>query len=258
MRGLVGPRGEHEFRAPRSAAAEGPAGARHRHIEVSWEARVGASAARRARGPLGLGHRAGCCGPGSCRRGSARGCVDRPELVAARFEQGLEGRLVAVVAGAGYGKTTLLAQALQSDRPHLWCGARATRASAIRARCSRTSRRASGSAVPGLRHAPAARRLRGGGRHRALQRGRRDGVGRLRARRSTTSTCCRRRRSTAWACWWTTCRPTRTWPSPAGLGPAVLAGAPAGPPGPRDRGGPPGVRPRRDRRARALPGRGAR
>src|SRR5438067_823419 len=43
------------------------------------------------------------------------GCVMRPRLVDAVLG-GLEGRLVAVVAGAGYGKTTLLAQALAADR----------------------------------------------------------------------------------------------------------------------------------------------
>lgn len=49
------------------------------------------------------------------------GCVARPALVAA-VDEGLRGRLVAVVAGAGYGKSTLLAQALAaSEVPWVWC-----------------------------------------------------------------------------------------------------------------------------------------
>src|SRR5205085_5439113 len=48
------------------------------------------------------------------------GCVRRPRLVEAVLT-GLEGPLVAVVAGAGYGKTTLLAQVLAEDaRPWAW------------------------------------------------------------------------------------------------------------------------------------------
>ena len=52
--------------------------------------------------------------------------VPRPELVA-RVHRGLEGRLLAIVAGAGYGKTTLLVQALEtSPLPWVWvsCDAR--------------------------------------------------------------------------------------------------------------------------------------
>lgn len=52
--------------------------------------------------------------------------VARPELVA-RLQRGLEGRLTALVAGAGYGKTTLLVQALEaSPMPSVWlsCDAR--------------------------------------------------------------------------------------------------------------------------------------
>ena len=46
--------------------------------------------------------------------------VPRPELVA-RANRGLEGRLLAIVAGAGYGKTTLLVQALEgSPLPWVW------------------------------------------------------------------------------------------------------------------------------------------
>ena len=46
--------------------------------------------------------------------------VARPELVA-RVHLGLEGRLTALVAGAGYGKTTLLVQALESSpMPSVW------------------------------------------------------------------------------------------------------------------------------------------
>ena len=49
------------------------------------------------------------------------GCVDRPALVA-KARDGLHGRLLAVVAGAGYGKTTLLVQALaNTDLPAAWC-----------------------------------------------------------------------------------------------------------------------------------------
>lgn len=49
------------------------------------------------------------------------GCVPRPALVRA-VRDGLRGRLVAVVAGAGYGKSTLLAQALaESELPWVWC-----------------------------------------------------------------------------------------------------------------------------------------
>ena len=46
--------------------------------------------------------------------------VPRPELVA-RVHRGLEGRLLAIVAGAGYGKTTLLVQALETSAlPWVW------------------------------------------------------------------------------------------------------------------------------------------
>jgi LuxR family maltose regulon positive regulatory protein len=46
--------------------------------------------------------------------------VPRPELVS-RVNRGLEGRLLAIVAGAGYGKTTLLVQALESSPlPWVW------------------------------------------------------------------------------------------------------------------------------------------
>jgi len=49
------------------------------------------------------------------------GCVPREQLVTA-VEEGLRGRLVAVVAGAGYGKTTLLVLALErSESPWVWC-----------------------------------------------------------------------------------------------------------------------------------------
>lgn len=49
------------------------------------------------------------------------GCVDRPGLVQAVL-RGTDERLVAVVAGAGYGKTVLLAQALSaSPLPWVWC-----------------------------------------------------------------------------------------------------------------------------------------
>jgi ATP/maltotriose-dependent transcriptional regulator MalT len=49
------------------------------------------------------------------------GCVARPRLAEA-VRRGLEGRLVAVVAGAGYGKTTLLAQVIADEpRPWAWC-----------------------------------------------------------------------------------------------------------------------------------------
>jgi DNA-binding SARP family transcriptional activator len=48
-------------------------------------------------------------------------CLPRDRLVA-EVVNGLRGRLVAVVAGAGYGKTTLLAQALaESELPWVWC-----------------------------------------------------------------------------------------------------------------------------------------
>ena len=48
-------------------------------------------------------------------------CLPRPEL-AAQIVERLDGRLVVVVAGAGYGKTTLLTQALpQLSRPWVWC-----------------------------------------------------------------------------------------------------------------------------------------
>ncbi len=46
--------------------------------------------------------------------------VPRPDLVE-RVHRGLEGRLTAIVAGAGYGKTTLLVQALEaSPMPSVW------------------------------------------------------------------------------------------------------------------------------------------
>lgn len=49
------------------------------------------------------------------------GCVDRPGLVQAVL-RGNDERLVAVVAGAGYGKTVLLVQALRaSPLPWVWC-----------------------------------------------------------------------------------------------------------------------------------------
>jgi len=48
------------------------------------------------------------------------GAVARPELVA-RVHLGLQGRLTALVAGAGYGKTTLLVQALEEwPMPSVW------------------------------------------------------------------------------------------------------------------------------------------
>ena len=117
MRGLVGPRREHEFRPLGALPLKGlqePVTA----YEVSWDASERGGPARPR-------------SSGSATAGVLRtrllpprlppGCVDRPELVAT-LQQGLEGRLVAVVAGAGYGKTTLLAQALQStDRIWVWC-----------------------------------------------------------------------------------------------------------------------------------------
>jgi DNA-binding SARP family transcriptional activator len=54
------------------------------------------------------------------------GCLLRPHLVG-RVQRGIGGRLVALVAGAGYGKTTLLVQALESlPLPRVWlsCDAR--------------------------------------------------------------------------------------------------------------------------------------
>ena len=117
MRGLVGPRREHDFRPLGALPLKGlqePVTA----YEVSWDS----------------SERGGPARPGAARStpdGVLRtrllpprlppGCVGRPELIAA-LEQGLEGRLVAVVAGAGYGKTTLLAQALHStERIWIWC-----------------------------------------------------------------------------------------------------------------------------------------
>ena len=48
------------------------------------------------------------------------GCLLRPHLVE-RVQRGIAGRLVALVAGAGYGKTTLLVQALDSlPLPRVW------------------------------------------------------------------------------------------------------------------------------------------
>src|SRR5262245_8513561 len=48
------------------------------------------------------------------------GAVARPELVA-RVHAGLQGRLTTLVAGPGYGKTTLLVQALEgSPTPSVW------------------------------------------------------------------------------------------------------------------------------------------
>lgn len=48
-------------------------------------------------------------------------CVARPRLEEA-VRRGLDGRLVALVAGAGYGKTTLLAQVVAAERrPWAWC-----------------------------------------------------------------------------------------------------------------------------------------
>lgn len=48
------------------------------------------------------------------------GCVRRHGLIE-RIHEGLRGRLVAIVAGAGYGKTTVLVQALQElDVPWVW------------------------------------------------------------------------------------------------------------------------------------------
>ena len=64
--------------------------------------------------------RSACCARDSC----LRGC--RPTACPARSwsracNRGLEGRLLAVVAGAGYGKTTLLVQALESSPlPWVW------------------------------------------------------------------------------------------------------------------------------------------
>ena len=118
MRGLVGPRREHDFRPLGALPLKGlqePVTA----YEVSWDASPERAAAAR---PRPSGSAAG--GVLRTRLLPPRlppDCVDRPELVAA-LQQGLEGRLVAVVAGAGYGKTTLLAQALQStDRVWVWC-----------------------------------------------------------------------------------------------------------------------------------------
>jgi ATP/maltotriose-dependent transcriptional regulator MalT/DNA-binding SARP family transcriptional activator len=62
-----------------------------------------------------------------------RDCLPRPELVRTVVD-GLDGRLVSVVAGAGYGKTTLLAQGLgQSSRPWVWlsCDERMTSADSL-------------------------------------------------------------------------------------------------------------------------------
>jgi DNA-binding SARP family transcriptional activator len=48
-------------------------------------------------------------------------CVARPRLEE-EVRRGLEGRLVGIVAGAGYGKTTLLAQVVEREtRPWAWC-----------------------------------------------------------------------------------------------------------------------------------------
>src|SRR4051812_27622707 len=48
-------------------------------------------------------------------------CLQRNALIDALVE-GLSGRLVAVLAGAGYGKTTLLVQALaETPLPFVWC-----------------------------------------------------------------------------------------------------------------------------------------
>ena len=47
-------------------------------------------------------------------------CLPRPEL-AAQIVERLDGRLVVVVAGAGYGKTTLLTQALPELSRWVWC-----------------------------------------------------------------------------------------------------------------------------------------
>jgi ATP/maltotriose-dependent transcriptional regulator MalT/class 3 adenylate cyclase len=47
-----------------------------------------------------------------------RSCLPRPELVGLVVD-GLQGRLVSIVAGAGYGKTTLLTQALEAC-PFIW------------------------------------------------------------------------------------------------------------------------------------------
>lgn len=48
-------------------------------------------------------------------------CVEREHLLR-EVAAGLEGRLVTVIAGAGYGKTTLVIQVLSaSDVPWVWC-----------------------------------------------------------------------------------------------------------------------------------------
>ena len=60
-------------------------------------------------------------------------CVARPELVST-VVKGLSGRLVAMVAGAGFGKTTLLTLALHEDSmPFVWvsCDERMTSARSL-------------------------------------------------------------------------------------------------------------------------------
>ena len=118
VRGLVEPRGEHRF------CAIGPLPLRGLNesmpaFEVTWEAsHAGAATARPPRPARSV--RDGVLRTRLVPPSLPRTCLPRPELVQ-RILDGLDGRLVSVVAGAGYGKTTLLTQALaETGMPWTW------------------------------------------------------------------------------------------------------------------------------------------
>ena len=157
---------------------------------------------------------AACCGPGSCRRDSPR--LRGP----ARAGQ----RRCSRASRAGWWRWW---RAPATGRPR--CSRRRSSppsATWVVVFLRRADRRVPGpagarrgghpGALPGLRRALQLGGLGGGGRHRALQRGRRDRVRRFRARARRRAPAAAGRRSTAWRCSATICRPTPTWPSPAG------------------------------------------
>ena len=116
VRGLVDPRGQYGFRSVGRLPLKGLS-ERVAAFEVVWaQSSPPPPVSQDAR----VNRRTGVLHTRLLAPRPPSDALERPELVE-QILAGLQGRLVAVVAGAGYGKTTLLAQTMaQSDLPWVW------------------------------------------------------------------------------------------------------------------------------------------
>jgi DNA-binding SARP family transcriptional activator len=119
VRGLVGPRGQHQLRPVGRLALKG-LDERISAYDVLWLPE-GQTAQVPQRGVTSrLSRQSGILRSRLLRPHPPPGALARPQLLH-RLQEGLRGRLLAVVAGAGYGKSTLLAQGIEElSEPCVW------------------------------------------------------------------------------------------------------------------------------------------